>query len=243
MSLYLDIDLDYFVAPIIKQSIANHRPTAHQPVHIGEPQELFHLLQQKGITLGDRRYLFINHMQSHLRWWLHGKKNNVVIHIDAHSDLYGHSHPDLSTLPMLGCQNYLWHSIREGLVGEIYWVLPENAVDITDPAILYSMFTPAQVGKIQIRDHILHAELNCVLPGERPKVIPYHLLKAKNLPVFREPAEIVTVASSPEFIPRQADPLINAVGKIVGLDDHLLIKVLRQHQEMNIIEGHWNGKN
>ncbi|SHK27633.1 hypothetical protein [Desulforamulus aeronauticus] len=243
MSLYLDIDLDYFVSPIIKQSVSNHRPTAYQPVQIGEPLDLFHLLQQRGISLGDRRYLFINHMQSHLRWWLHGKKNNVVIHIDAHSDLYGHSHLDLSNLPMLGCQNYLWHSIREGLVGEIYWVLPENAVDITDPAILYSMFTPSQVGKIQVRDHILHAELNCVLPGERPKVIPYHLLKAKDLPVFREPAEIVTVASSPEFIPRQADQLIYTVGRLVGLDDNLLGKVMGQHQEMKAIEGDLNEKN
>ena len=236
MSLYLDIDLDYFVAPIIKQSIANHRPQDYQPSHIQNPQVLFQLLQQKGITLGQQRYLFINHMQSHLRWWLNKKKDNVVVHIDAHSDLYGHTQPNLANLPMLGCQNYLWHSIREGLVGEIYWVMPENTLDTTNPEILYSMFSPAQVGGVEVKDHILRAELLCVLPGEKPKVIPYHLLQAKDLPAFQQEAEIITIASSPEFIPRQADHLIESVGKIFGLADGLLNKVIEQHQEMKATE-------
>lgn len=243
MSLYLDIDLDYFVTPIIKQSISNHRPKDYQPNYIESPQDLFQLLQQKGITLGQRRYLFINHMQSHLWWLLNKKKDNVVIHIDAHSDLYGHTQPNLTNLPMLGCQNYLWHSIREGLVGEIYWVLPENTLDITNPEILYSMFSPDQVGEVQVKDHILRAELLCVLPGEKTKVIPYHLLQAKDLPSFHQEAEIITIASSPEFIPRQADHLIESAGKIFGLADNLLKKVLGQHQEMKTTEFSLTGIN
>lgn len=232
MSLYLDIDLDYFVSPIIKQSRANHRPKDYQPEQIQNPRALFQLLQQKGITFGQQRYLFINHLQSHLRWWLNKKKDNVIIHIDAHSDLYGHNQRNLSNLPMLGCQNFLWHSIREGLVAELYWVMPENTLDITKPDIIYSMFTPGQLGKVEVKDHILRAELLCVLPGEKTKVIPYHLLQAKDLPHFQQEAEIITIASSPEFIPPQADHLIASVGNILGLPEELVNKVLQQHQEM-----------
>lgn len=79
-----------------------------------------------------------------------------VIHIDAHSDLHGHSHQDLSNLNKLGCQNYLWHSIREGLVSEIYWVLPDNLLDNSDTSILNQMFYPFQLGDSSYRDNILH---------------------------------------------------------------------------------------
>jgi len=233
--LYLDIDLDYFVSPIIRESVTNHRPAAGETFEIREPAGLFTILKQKEVFFGHKRYLFTNHMQSHLRWWLNGKPDNTVIHIDAHSDLYGHSSPSLTNLKMLGCQNYLWHSIREGLISDIYWVFPDDAVDISQPNLLHTMFAPSQLGKTFLQDNILHAELLCLLPDGRKKTVSYRLLKAESLPVFRETAEIITVATSPEFIPRQADGLIDSIGRLLGMDETVVQNVLKRHADMKTV--------
>ncbi|CCO09296.1 hypothetical protein [Desulforamulus hydrothermalis] len=234
MGLYLDIDLDYFVSPIIKESVSNHRPAATN-FEIKEPDTLFNILKQKEIFLGNKRYLFTNHMQSHLRWWMHGRLQNTVIHIDAHSDLYGHRSPSLANLKMLGCQNYLWHAIREGLVAEIYWVFPDGALDLKKPGLLLSMFAPSQLGEFFLQDNVLHAELLCELPGGRPHKVNYHLLQADSLPVFRTTAEIITVATSPDFIPRQADRLISSVGQLLGIDEKVIDNILKQHAGMKTV--------
>jgi hypothetical protein len=171
VALYLDIDLDYFVTPVIKESISNCRPTNGANFRLTEPTTLFNILKQKGVLMGNKRFFFTNHMQSHLRWWINREPDNLVIHIDAHSDLYGHNQPDLSQLKKLGCQNYLWHSLREGLIAEIYWVFPEGVVDINDPGLLKRMFTPTQVGNHYISNNILHVELLCTLPGGQTKTV------------------------------------------------------------------------
>lgn len=232
MALYLDLDLDYFVYPIIKEAVANQRPICEDIYTHADPSHLLSIIKQKKVFWGEKRFIFVNHMQSHLRWWLNGKKNNTVIHIDAHSDLYGHSLRDLSNLKMLGCQNFLWHSIREGLVSEIYWVFPDNAVDLLKENLVYDIFTTEQLNNFYLRDNILNIELNCLLPGNKPKTILYHLLKAEDLPVFGETAEITTVATSPEFIPRQADSLIVSIGQWLKLSPSLIENILTQHRDM-----------
>jgi len=233
LALYLDIDLDYFVTPVLKESITNRRPAGNPASVVSDPGELLATLQGKGLQFGSKRYLFTNHMQSHLRWWINGKKDNTVIHIDAHSDLYGHSYPDLSRLKPLGCQNYLWHSIREGLISEIYWVFPDLLLDLGDSHLISRMFSPAQLGLVDFKDNILHVELNCTLLGGQAKKVSYHLLSAKHLPNFEDTAEIITVASSPEFIPRQADDRLLSIGKLLDFDEEIVQRVLTQHKEMN----------
>ena len=232
MALYLDIDLDYFVAPVLKESVTNQRPPDPSHCRLANPADLFSVLQEKGVRLGHKRFIFTNHMQSHLRWWIHGKKNNRVIHIDAHSDLYGHHQPDLSSLEKLGCQNYLWHAIRENLVSEIYWVFPDRLFDPEDPSILKKMFLPCQLGRSFTRDRILHTEILCSLPGQPGKVIPYHLLQLKDLPVFQETAEIITVATSPEFLPRQADTLLPCIEQLLHFEPGIMDKLRQTHEEM-----------
>lgn len=236
MSLYLDIDLDYFTSPIIRESVTNHRPASDQATQMANPTELFDILRAKEIGLGPNRFIFTNHMQSHLRWWLAGKPANSVIHIDAHSDLYGHSHPDLSKLKMLGCQNYLWHSIREGLIAEIYWVFPNNIVDTSNPDTVCKMFSPSQVENVSVEGNILHLDLVCLLPGGTRKTVAYHILKAEDLPIFKETAEIITIATSPEFIPPQYDKLIQIVGNTLEIPQDLIDNILTKHQEMKIIK-------
>ena len=232
MSLYLDIDLDYFVSPHLRESVANHRPQANPGMRQVDPTVLFNILREKEIQLGDQRFIFTNHMQSHLRWWLARKPDNRVIHIDAHSDLYGHTQPNLSRLNMLGCQNYLWHSIREGLVSEIYWVFPDDIVNIQDPNIVYTMFSPEQIARVSAEDNILHVDLACILPDGTRKTVAYHILKTEALPVFKETAEIITVASSPEFYPPQFDSLIQQVGEILAFPTDVLDRIRTQHTEM-----------
>ncbi|WP_041274941.1 hypothetical protein [Desulforamulus reducens] len=236
MALYLDIDIDYFINPIIKESRANHRPLDDRSYYINDPYQLFSIIKHKEIALGQKRYIFTNHMQSHLRWWLNGKSDNTIIHIDAHSDLYGNPRVDLSKLERLGCQNFLWHSIREGLISEIYWVFPDKALDLTDNNIVMSMFTVDQIKNYYLKDNILNIEINCLLPGGQPKNILYHLLKATDLPLFNQKAEIITVATSPEFIPRQADPLVTSVGRYLNLETSMLENILQQHLDMKTID-------
>lgn len=231
MSLYLDIDLDYFIWPVLRESVANHRPPTTE-WKATDPASLLDLLKAKKIELGPHRYLFTNHMQSHLRWWISRQPDNVVIHIDAHSDLYGHSQRDLKNLAMLGCQNYLWHAIREGLLGEIYWVIPDGLLDTSDTNLVANMFTPEQVADVSTQAGILHIELICQTPAGE-KIIPYHILSAQQLPIFNQRAQIITVATSPEFIPREADYLVSSMGKELQIDQSVLAKVLQQHQEMS----------
>lgn len=232
MSLYLDIDLDYFISPLIREAVTNHRPVTNQDMQMAEPSHLFDILQAKEIGLGPNRFIFTNHMQSHLRWWLARKPANKVIHIDAHSDLYGHSHPDLSSLKMLGCQNYLWHSIREGLIEEIYWVFPRDIIDTSNPNTAFKMFSPQQIENISVEGNILQLDLVCLTPAGTRKTVAYHILKAEDLPVFKETAEIITIATSPEFIPPQYDKLVQLVGNILELPQSLIDNILTKHQEM-----------
>ncbi|GAB6180297.1 hypothetical protein JCM14036_16160 [Desulfotomaculum defluvii] len=234
MALYLDIDIDYFVYPILKEAVSNQRPNLGRNYKLDDPNQLISIINDKAISLGEKRYLFTNHMQSHLRWWLNGKTNNTVIHIDAHSDLYGHNHPDLSKLKMLGCQNFLWHSIRESLVSEIYWVFPDNAVDLSKENLLKDMFTEKQLKNYYFMDNILNVELICILPGNHPKTILYHLLKAEDLPIFDKTVEITTVATSPEFIPPMADSLVGIVGEWLKISSITIENILEQHKKMNL---------
>ncbi|RYD01914.1 hypothetical protein N752_27705 [Desulforamulus aquiferis] len=88
------------------------------------------------------------------------------------------------------------------------------------------------MGEISIKNDTLHIELICLLPGGRKKIIPYHILPAEKLPIFDQTAEIITVATSPEFYPSEADCLISMVGKYLEVDPKILANLLTQHSEM-----------
>ncbi|MEW6066337.1 hypothetical protein P378_03905 [Desulforamulus profundi] len=63
----------------------------------------------------------------------------------------------------------------------------------------------------------------------------YHLLQAASLLVFRQTAEMITLATSPEFIPRQADELILSVGRLLDIHENVLQNVVKQHAAMKTV--------
>lgn len=230
MALYLDIDLDYFVRPVQQSAITNIRKYKHSPCTLTDPAYLEQILAEKGITLGPKRYAFTNHMQSYLFWRLAKSRGNTVIHLDAHSDLYGHRQVSLSALPPLGCQNYLWHAIRENLVREIYWVTPPGLLDLAafDPR---QSFSPEQITSVHVTASGITIDLKQIL-GDTKRDIKYRILTAEELPVFNQPAEIITLATSPEFIPAAADRLIRPVCTLLGIPPEKAAQLWQTHQAM-----------
>jgi tetratricopeptide (TPR) repeat protein len=68
----------------------------------------------------DRVFLIENHDQAYYIWRDAGVKNRTLVHIDAHHDMHWADEKTTVTIA-----NFICSALREALLGEIFWVVPD----------------------------------------------------------------------------------------------------------------------
>lgn len=247
MGIYLDFDMDYFVRPIVLEAKDNHRSAklmgSSKKIKLQNPETLIKTLKEKNLNWDEQDvHVFTNHKKSYTYWWMLKSKGNKLIHIDAHSDLYRSKGFDLNKMGNgdIACYNYIWYAIRDGYINEMYWVIPDNH----DIAVKLNSFRKIQVGSHDYNTKI--EELKRLSIDEKmiksfevignvikiESLIHIYICTAENLPIFNEKVKKVTVATSPEFIPEEADVLIEPFFKLLKVSEEATNNILKQHREM-----------
>lgn len=236
MGIYVDIDLDYLVKPVEKESINNIRIYNNNKSIVDNVEMFVNKLDEKGLLGTSNRKFFTNHRKSYTYWWIAKRQNMTVIHIDAHSDLYRNRNSDLTMLrdTDMGCDDYIWYAIRDGFISKLYWVVPENLYDLSSSSIV-KRFIPENMIKYYIYENeILNIIFN-VKTRLGNRIIDYKICTIENLPQFKMP-ELITVATSPEFIPQSADNEIFKALELLGAGNDEIERIKRMHSEMPQID-------
>lgn len=231
--LCLDIDMDYFVSPINKSSVNGVRLHKDEYCKITDAHQFFDILKTK-ITIPNERHLFTNHKKSYIYWWMKGIKVCILIHIDAHSDLYRNKQRDLRLLNDMdmNCDDYLWKAIRDDFINEIYWICPENSIDLNDVHLPPKIINPQMIKEISVMDGFINIDFDIINRLGAQKTIQLHILSIDNLFPFSSDAVMMTMATSPEFIPSMADTLIDDINSIIGFSEENYSYVKNQHVQM-----------
>lgn len=234
-NIYLDIDMDFFVEPIEKESVDNIR-LYHDGKSSCFPVAPFaDKLYQKGIRWDKNKVsCFTNHKTSYTHWWISKKQNNILIHIDAHSDMYRNSSKDLRLLHNgnIGCYNYIWYGIRDGYIGEVYWVIPQSMKGILAIDNAVNIVNSSLIVDSRLDEAGLHIVMECIDITGEAKQIPLHVCTVDILPEFEGTCDKVTIATSPEFIPADSDELVFELLETFGAAKEAADNIYKQHKDM-----------
>ncbi len=234
-AVYLDIDMDFFVEPIQKESVDNLRLFFDEACLLLPTAPVMERLKACGLTWEARNvHCFTNHKKSYTYWWMTKNQGRTVIHIDAHSDLYRNSSRDLRQLPNseLGCYNYLWYAIRDGYVDEVYWVLPDSLDCLVSQDKASRIIHASLIQETSLDDKGLHIQMQCIDITGYARHVLLHVCQLHQLPYFGKTCDKVTIATSPEFIPAKADALIFELCDGFGVDRSVAHNIYQQHQDM-----------
>lgn len=232
MGIYLDIDLDFLVSPVRQKSINNVRMYKHDKCMIYDVEEFIKDLDNKGLINPKDKRFFTNHRKSYTYWWINRLMDMTLIHIDAHSDLYRVKNKDLTLLSDsdMGCDDYIWYAIRDGFVSKIYWVIPEGLYNLNETALAKRFISKDMLKDYRYEDNMLKIDFEVKTRlGKRD--IVYNICTLKNLPCF-DKIDFMTVATSPEFIPKDADEDIYKTLKLLGAGSEDIERIVKMHNEM-----------
>lgn len=234
-NIYLDIDMDFFVAPVEKTSVDNIRLYHDRSCSTMPVEPLVRQLRQQGLCwTADKISGFTNHKTSYIHWWMSKKTDNLLVHIDAHSDMYRNSRSDLRLLHNgdIGCHNYIWYGIRDGFIGEVIWVIPDSMDYLLQVDQAEHIVSKELIQKKYEDAKGVHMILECTTITGDVKHIPFHVCKAEQLPELCGNCSKVTIATSPEFIPEEADALVYELFEAFGAPASTAENIYRQHKEM-----------
>lgn len=229
----MDIDLDYLVRPVNKIGTNNVRMYKNDYCIVDNVEYFVNNLVKNGFLICSDKKFFTNHRKSYTYWWIKKKKDMTLIHIDAHSDLYGNSLRDLTLLSDIdmGCDNYIWYGIRDGYISKIYWVVPDGLYDLSDPELACRFLGKNILACHNYVDGRLLMKMN-VKTRTGDKVIDYTVCTLDKLPEING-VELLTVATSPEFTPEEADAEIFKALELLGASDEEFGRIKKLHFEMN----------
>lgn len=233
--IYLDVDMDYFVAPIEKASVDNIRLYHDKSCETEAVAPLVKKLKERGLKWqGDKISCFTNHKTSYTHWWISKKMDNTLIHIDAHSDLYRNSNKDLRKLSNseLGCYNYIWYGIRDGYIGEVYWVIPENIREFMELQNAPKIINKEMILDAYKDEEGLHIIVECIIITGEIKHVLVHVCTIDMLEEFNAICAKVTLATSPEFIPSAADEMVFDFIQSFGGSKEMAQNIFNQHKAM-----------
>jgi len=243
--------MDFFTRPIYLESKDNERLYGEEECRTVPQEPLFRALKERGLVWEPKDVqLFTNHKKSHTLWWLRKYRNCTLIHIDAHSDFYRPKGRDLMKMGNgeISCFNYIWYAVRDGYVNKVYWVLPEDheLVEQMDqscgmvwdeekdgeaPMLLKRMIDGRMPSRMVVGEGWV--KLFCPLEtAAGPLELEIIITTAEALPVFHDKVEMVTAATSPEFMSRKADGILEEFCRHMGVREEMYQNVLRQHEEM-----------
>lgn len=233
--IYLDIDMDFFVEPIEKESVDNQRLFHDKECKVFPVAPLVDKLNEKGLSWDKSKIsCFTNHKTSYTHWWIMKKNACVLIHIDAHSDLYRNSCKDLRLLHNgdIGCYNYIWYGIRDCYINEVYWVIPDSLMELLKIEKASSIINSELIMEKSRDEMGLHILMECIVITGEVKQIPLHVCTIDMLPTIKGVCEKVTIATSPEFVPAACDELVFELLECFGAPAELAQNIYQQHKNM-----------
>ncbi|MDF2592310.1 MAG: hypothetical protein K0S75_1776 [Clostridia bacterium] len=233
--IYLDIDMDYFVEPIEKESVDNIRLFHDKECEILSVNTVVEKLREQGLNWKNSKIsCFTNHKTSYTHWWISKKQDNLLIHIDAHSDLYRNSNKDLRLLHNgdIACYNYIWYGIRDGYIGEVYWVIPDSLKDLLDVQKAENIINKELIAVKFVDEKGMHLQIQCINITGEIKQIPIHICTIDQLPGLEGVCDHVTIATSPEFVPAAADDLVFELIEGFGATKDAAQNIYNQHKNM-----------
>ena len=81
-----------------------------------------------GMVAPDRVFLCENHDEAYTVWRDLGVRNRILVHIDAHHDMYGQWPAADGSRPQITIANYIYPAVEEGAVREVVWVVPDRTL-------------------------------------------------------------------------------------------------------------------
>lgn len=234
MNIYVDIDLDYLVKPVQQKSINNLRLYKNNICQISEADVFINKLKSKGLLNVRERKFFTNHKKSYTYWWIKKMYNMTLIHVDAHSDLYRNRNRELTLLNDMdmGCDDYIWYGIRDGFISKIFWVIPEGLYDLGNIELSRQFIAEDMIIQSSCEKDAMKIKFSVnTRIGERE--IDYIICTIDKLPEI-DSAALLTVATSPEFVPEAADCVFEKVLHELGAGDEEIERIMKMHQEMPI---------
>ena len=233
--IYLDIDMDYFIEPIEKESVDNIRLFYDKECQVFSASSVVDKLKIRGINWCNSKIsCFTNHKTSYTHWWISKKQDNLLIHIDAHSDIYRNTSKDLRLLHNgdLACYNYIWYGIRDGYIGEVYWVIPDSLKKLIDVKEAGSIINNDLILTKAVDEEGMHILIECVIITGEVKQIPIHICTIDQLPNVKGVCEHVTIATSPEFVPAASDEFVFELLEDFGASEAVAQNIYKQHKDM-----------
>lgn len=206
MSVCLDIDADFIFRP---RTTGN--PTVRQDPWIS-PEDFVHALRSSGLEWENCRVtVFADHEQAYSVWKDQGIRQATLVHVDAHSDFY-------DTFPWLvHCGNFLRKAAEEGFLKKIVWVVPPWLYESGEWRKWDLPHLRFRSTRINTPSRFLWSHLDRKAEIE---VVP---LDGFSMP--RSRVTLVTVATSPRFVPKQAFSLVNELVEFIIRDcSHLIEK-------------------
>lgn len=232
MGVYVDIDLDYLVKPVIKKSINNKRLYKYNSCSIEDVDKFVNDIKKRGLLNANEKKFFTSHRKSYTYWWIKKRLDMTVIHIDAHSDLYRNKQKNLNYLSDtdMGCDDYLWYAIRDGFISELYWVIPDGLYNLSDSEIPKKFLPENMLTYYGYENGTLNIKFDVITRlGE--KTIEYHITTLNKLVHFND-IEMITVATSPEFVPESCDKHFFKALSLLGADENEIERIKVMHSEM-----------
>ncbi len=234
-NIYLDIDMDFFVAPIQRASVDNVRLYQDVPCSLLPAEPAVSHLRQQGLRwTADKISCFTNHKTSYIHWWMSKKQNQLLIHIDAHSDMYRNSERDLRLLHNgnMGCHNYIWYGIRDEYINEVIWVIPDSLSHLLQENQAESIIHNALIKEKHVDSKGLHILMECIVISGETKLIPVRVCTLAQLTDIEGTCAKITIATSPEFIPEEADEFVFELFDAFGVPVSTAENIYKQHKEM-----------
>jgi hypothetical protein len=233
--MYLDIDMDYFIEPIEKESIDNIRLFYDRKCKVFSVDSVVDKLKARSISWQNCKIsCFTNHKTSYTHWWISKKQDNLLIHIDAHSDLYRNSNKDLRLLHNgdIACYNYIWYGIRDGYIGEVYWVIPDSLKELVDVEKADCIINHDLIVSKAVDRNGLHILIQCIIITGKVKQIPIHVCTIDQLPELKQGCDHVTIATSPEFVPAACDEFVFELLEGFDAPKDAAQNLYKQHKDM-----------
>jgi hypothetical protein len=130
----------------------------------------------------------------------------------------------------MGCDDYIWYGIRDGFISEIFWVVPGGLYDLNNMELAKQFIDESMIMYSSCEDGVMKINFSAVTRvGERE--ISYTICTIDKLPKI-EAAELLTVATSPEFVPEDADIIFEEVLFELGAKDEEVKRIMDMHRNM-----------
>ncbi|MDI7246650.1 MAG: hypothetical protein QME92_04155 [Bacillota bacterium] len=217
MGVYLDIDADFMFRPR-----TNGNSGVRQELWMA-PGEIVGWLQHAGVGWDARpAAVFTDHKEAYFVWKEWGARSATLVHVDAHSDFY-----DTFTW-LVHCGNFVRKAVEDGLFSKIVWVVPRWLYDSGE-------WEPWDTPGVRLHRHrktpSYHEQGRCRAGREvEVEIVPHDRFFMPN-----SRAALVTVATSPAFVPPEGLPQVKDLVDRVA--ERCLGLAVRPHIPMSIEDG------